>query len=89
MLMIPSCKARATSAAFVDAGRPAAAYLVRTLPKCVLTVDAVMYKALAAKVFDSVRNHWIKTSRSRSDNDGRDARVSANIAPAILGDTYG
>lgn len=33
MLMIPSCRARATSAAFVGAGRPAAAYLVRTRPR--------------------------------------------------------
>lgn len=33
MLMFPSCKARATSAAFVGAGRPTAAYLVRTRPR--------------------------------------------------------
>lgn len=89
MLMIPSCKARATSAAFVDAGLPAAAYLVRTRPRWVLRVDSAMYKALAAKIFDSVRNHWISTSRSRSVNTGRDALVSADIAPAILGDIYG
>ncbi len=52
-------------------------------------VDAVMYRALAAKFFDSVRNHWISTSRSRSVSLGRDALVSADIAPAILGERYG
>ncbi|EEN87668.1 hypothetical protein RHOER0001_5309 [Rhodococcus erythropolis SK121] len=44
---------------------------------------------MAAKVFDSVRNNWISTSRSRSVSLGRDALVSADIAPAILGEWHG
>jgi len=47
MLMRPSCRARAMRAALVGAGRPMAAYLVRTRPKWVFTVFVLRCRAAA------------------------------------------
>ena len=55
MLLRLSCRARATRAALVGAGRPMAAHLVRTSAEGVLTVFVLRCRAAATRDFDSVR----------------------------------
>lgn len=72
MLMIPSC--RPARRALLSSARTTGRSVFGAYPSQMSGQGGCGdVQALAAKFFDSVRNHWISTSRSRSVSLGRDA----------------